>query len=78
MNKSWWKILLMVTAVLWTVGLELFFSTHNGPTITWLFVHYVPQTVTTALVSVLVGWIGKHFADAYRKKKEESNDNNLG
>lgn len=64
----------MITAVVWAVFLELFFATHNGPTITWLFVHYVPQTVTTALISILVGWIGKHFADEYRKKKEESSN----
>ena len=67
----------MVITILWTVGLELFYAITNGPTITWIFVNYVPQAVTMTLVGLLVGWIGKHFTDEYRKKKERSKlDNN--
>jgi len=70
MNK--WKILLMVSTILWTVGLELYFAKNNGPTITWVFVHYIPQEATMMLVSALGGWLGKHLIDNYRKNKDES------
>ncbi len=61
----------MVSTIIWTVGLELFFAVNNGPTITWVFVHYVPQGITLALVGILIGWLGKHFIDSYTKRKEE-------
>ena len=68
-NKPLWKVLLMVCAIAWVVILEFWFVGSNGPTITWLVAHYLPQSLGLALVSILVARLPRHITDAYREAK---------
>ena len=63
--KWWMKVAIMVIGILWVTIAEVYFSATHGPTITWLFSHYVPQSVTFAIIGALISWLPKHFKDAY-------------
>ena len=65
--RLWTLVVPTVLAVL----VEVFNAVTGGPTWTSLAVQYVPQTVAQWAVGVLIGWLPKHIADAYKKRQQK-------